>query len=382
MGRSPVTAGTPHLRHCYENRRATPHPSFPRRREPIPALGLWTKRRGQQHPFPYPYVACARPQCFPRRRESTPGMVRHHDTGSSPSRRPSHSGRESRTGPCAWQYMRAILYSWQTTRRRMDRARSRRAYDRCGETPCLIWSSGGPPPIERMSHSVSHSPANCLTAQIGMRQNGTDSGTFFGSAAATLGEKAGMNLRRCRGWRPAAILYSAPDPVGDGLCSAGGRWGVLFGACSSLVGKLADRMRRAAETGGQNGNGRHSAVDAVPGAALQPAHHHAPGGQRRPAQAVGRQGAGRRSRGPRLSRRGLSHAGGRRQDRHRRLRHRGRDQSPAPDPAPERRHRTPQSPLRPGDAEVVQPRRRGRRPRGAAHVRERDGDHRRTTISW
>ena len=120
MRRSPVTAGTPHLRHCYENRRATPHPSFPRRREPIPALGLWTKRRGQQHPFSYPYVACARPQCFPRRRESTPGMVRHHDTGSSPSRRPSHSSRESRTGPCVRQDMRAILYSWQTTRRRMD----------------------------------------------------------------------------------------------------------------------------------------------------------------------------------------------------------------------------------------------------------------------
>ena len=38
------------------------------------------------------------PPSFPRRRESIPGMVRHHNPGSSPTRRPSILGGESRVG--------------------------------------------------------------------------------------------------------------------------------------------------------------------------------------------------------------------------------------------------------------------------------------------
>ena len=79
-----------------------PHcPSFPRTRESIPGMvrhhdpGSSPSRRpcrsgGESVALrlpPYP--------SFPRRRESIPGMVRHHDPGSSPSRRPCRSGGES-----------------------------------------------------------------------------------------------------------------------------------------------------------------------------------------------------------------------------------------------------------------------------------------------
>ena len=122
---------------------------------------------------------------------------------------------------------------------------------------------------------------------------------------------------------------------------------------------------------GRNHNTASSNAHSVPGPAVQPAHHHAAGRQRRTAGTPERKGAGSRSRRPRVSDFALPRPGRCWDDRHHRLRRRGHHQPPAPNPPSERRRGAAKGRVGPRHDHCLQPRRERRHPQHAPERRER-----------
>ena len=112
-------------------------------------------------------------------------------------------------------------------------------------------------------------------------------------------------------------------------------------------------------------------------AALQPPPAHPRGRGRRPGEAARLEGAAHRRRRPRLAGLAVPRRRGRRDDRHRRLRHRRCQQPPAPDRPHDRPGRGAQGRIREEVDQRAQPGGQGRRPRGDARRGQRRADHRR-----
>ena len=139
------------------------------------------------------------------------GSLRHID--------PARSPRRYLDGPLSG-IGRMCYSASMTSARRMEDSLAqgtRTAY--AARHPWPVFSGSVSLQIGRMRHRVSHFPARCPAAQIGMEQNGAELGRFFGTAVATLGERPGTMVDPHHSARAAGPMPSVSGRTFQTLAS-------------------------------------------------------------------------------------------------------------------------------------------------------------------